>query len=167
MRNLLITAILAIVSIVSVNAQTKVGVVDYIKIAEQLPEAVKFDKEIKELQKKIQDTIQMRNQQLQAKGAELQKQMTMMTEEMKQQKYVELQQEQMDIQRYGKEQEQMLMQRNNEFMVPFRERIIEAIEQVAKKEKINVVMDKTQLFYSDEALDITFTVIDKLKRGAN
>lgn len=170
MRNILIAAIIAVFSISVSQSQTKVGVVDFVKVAEQLPEAMEFDKKIKDLQLKYSDTVRMRNQALIAKQEELQKQAAMMTDEMKQQKAMELQAEYAEIQRYqqeklGNQGELIMMQ--NEFMIPFREKIVNAVAEVAKKEKINIVIDKNQALYSDDSLEITFTVIDRLKRGAN
>jgi len=169
MRNLLIMAIVAAITCVSVQAQTKVAVVDFVKIAEQLPEAVEFDKKIKDLQVKYNDTIAQRQQALTIKQQELQKQAAMMTDEMKQQKSAELQSEYYEIQRYSQEKlgaQGELVRLNADFMVPLREKIVAAIKDVAKKEKINLVLEKNQILYNEDNLEITFTVIDKLKRGS-
>jgi Skp family chaperone for outer membrane proteins len=52
---------------------------------------------------------------------------------------------------------------------PIREKIKTAIGQVAREEKYNFIFDKTEqiqiLLYGDPTHDMTFKVIDKLKRG--
>ena len=54
-------------------------------------------------------------------------------------------------------------------LAPLRDRIRSAITTVAKEEKYSFVFDKTEsiqiLLYGDPAHDITFKVIDRLKRG--
>jgi outer membrane protein len=169
MRQFLITAFLALIATVSMNAQNKIGVVDFIKVAEQMPEAIEFDTRIKNMQANYADTVQQRQAALMQKRDELQKQASMMTQDMMQQKQAEMQAELMDIQRYQQEklgQQGELVRLQNEFMIPFREKIVKAIQDVAKKEQISVVLDKSQVLFSEDALEITFSVIDKLKRGS-
>ena len=54
-----------------------------------------------------------------------------------------------------------------ELLDPIRSKIRKAIEAVAKDEKIVLVVDKMAAIYSDTSIDITFRVIDKIKRGTN
>jgi Skp family chaperone for outer membrane proteins len=58
---------------------------------------------------------------------------------------------------------------SEKLLSPLREKIKTAIAAVAKDEKYNFVFDKTEqvqiLVYGDPTHDLTFKVIDKLKRG--
>ena len=66
--------------------------------------------------------------------------------------------------------EQMLQQLNtkrDEFLKPIREKIINAIKEVAKEEHLKIVLDKSNptVLYAEDSMDITFKVLDKIKRG--
>jgi Skp family chaperone for outer membrane proteins len=53
---------------------------------------------------------------------------------------------------------------------PIQEKILKAIEQAAKEDGFTYVFDKmenaTILLYADAKFDLTYKVIDRLKRGA-
>lgn len=54
---------------------------------------------------------------------------------------------------------------------PLQDKVLKAIEDVAKDEKLSFVFDKIQdasiLLFADAKFDFTFKVLDKLKRGSN
>jgi outer membrane protein len=54
-------------------------------------------------------------------------------------------------------------------LAPLREKVISAIKEVAKSEKMNFIFDKTNgsVIYSEDKFDITFSVIDRIKRGGD
>lgn len=55
-----------------------------------------------------------------------------------------------------------------ELLDPVKNKIFTAIEEVAKSENIKFVFDKTGeiiLLYADSEFDITYKVLDRLKRG--
>jgi outer membrane protein len=58
--------------------------------------------------------------------------------------------------------------KQEEFLNPIKEKIFDAIDKVAKEEGMNFVFDKAGdvvLLYADQEFDITYKVLDKLKRG--
>ena len=62
------------------------------------------------------------------------------------------------------------MTRQREVMLaPLKEKILKAIERIAKAEKYNFVFDRTEqvniLLYADSKDDLTNRVLDNLKRG--
>jgi outer membrane protein len=62
-----------------------------------------------------------------------------------------------------------LQQLQEKIMTPVKDKILRAIEAVAKEEKMSFVFDKgadvAVLLYGDRAFDVTFKVLDRLKRG--
>jgi outer membrane protein len=50
---------------------------------------------------------------------------------------------------------------------PIRDKVQDGINNVAKEEKLTIVLDKTGglVLYSEDKLDITFKVLDRMKRG--
>ncbi len=153
------------------NAQAvKVGVVNMETIAQQMPEAKQAQKDLQDMTKKYQDTLMQMQSSLEEKFQQYQKQKGMMTPEQQQKEEAALQQENMQILQYRESifgQTGLLIQKNNALLEPIREKIRLAIEKVSKKEKITLVFDtsSTSLLYFDEKFDITFRVLDEIKRG--
>ena len=95
--------------------------------------------------------------------------MTETAKKTEQQKLVEFQRkaEEYRVAKLGNEGE--LARETEKLLTPLRERIKNSIAAVAKEEKYSFVFDKTEtiqiLLYGDPAHDVTYKVIDRLKRG--
>jgi len=109
---------------------------------------------------------------LQARYEDYQKKEAMMNDaskKAKQQELVDLERQanQYRAEKFG--QDGQLARETEKIINPIREKIKTAISAVAKEEKYSFVFDKTEqiqvLLYGDPNHDITFKVIDKLKRG--
>jgi outer membrane protein len=173
LRFLLILTFIISISINSIYAQNKenfkVAVVEVETILKELPEAIEADKKIKEIGQKWQDTLlQMRND-LQNKFEQYQKQKSMMTQDQQQKEEQSLQAQQMQLLQYQDEkfgQQGEINSLREKLLAPIREKVKSAIESVAKKEKFQLVLDKLMALYAESAIDITYIVIDTIKRGS-
>lgn len=61
-----------------------------------------------------------------------------------------------------------IYKKQEELFSPIKAKIYAAIEKVAKEESMQFVFDKSGdiiLLYADSAFDITFKVLDRLRRG--
>jgi Skp family chaperone for outer membrane proteins len=58
---------------------------------------------------------------------------------------------------------------SEEFMQPIRQKVSDAIAAVAKEEKLNMVLEKSLgvVLYSEDKADVTYKVLDRMKRGGN
>jgi outer membrane protein len=147
----------------------KIGFVMSSKIFKELPEAQDALKRLEALTKPVQDSLAAMQRALEEKFEEYQKKEAMMTDAAKraaQQEFSELQRRARD---YAEEKDNELSKQKERILTPLNEKIIAAIERVAKEEKYSFIFDKTDpvnvLLYGDAAHDLTFKVIDKLKRG--
>ena len=52
-------------------------------------------------------------------------------------------------------------------LAPIREKVLRAIEAVAKEDGFTFVFDKANVLYADAKVDLTYRVIDRLKRGTS
>jgi outer membrane protein len=50
-------------------------------------------------------------------------------------------------------------------LTPIREKVLRAIESVAKEDGFTFVFDRANVLYADAKVDLTYKVIDRLKRG--
>jgi outer membrane protein len=154
-------------------AQTqKIGYVNSAKIFQELPAAQDAQKKIDAISKPVQDSLEAMQRELQTRYEEYQKKEALLTEASKkaeQQKLVEFQRkaEEYRVAKLGNDGE--LARETEKLLAPLRDRIKTAISTVAKEEKYSFIFDKTEtvqiLLYGDPAHDITFKVIDRLKRG--
>jgi len=174
-KNILVLSIAIAVCLAgpALNAQSqKIGYVNSTKIFQELPEAQDAQKRIDALTKPLQDSLEVKQKELQAKYDEYQKKEAMMTDAAKkavQQEILELERKynEFRIQKFGNDGD--LAKQTDRIITPIKEKIIKAIAAVAKEEKYNFVFDKTEqvlvLLYGDPNHDLTFKVIDKLKRN--
>ena len=70
---------------------------------------------------------------------------------------------------YAQTKDQELAKRREAVLTPLKDKILRAIERVARAEKYNFVFDKNEqvniLLYADIKDDLTNRVLDNLKRG--
>jgi outer membrane protein len=169
---LLTIALSALMLAPAAFAQQKIGYVNSSKIFQELPAAQDAQRRIDALGKPIQDSLETMQRDLQARYEDYQKREALLNEAAKkteQQKLIDLERRMNEfrVAKLGNDGE--LAHETEKLLAPLRERIKNAINTVAKEEKYSFVFDKTEsiqiLLYGDPAHDITFKVIDRLKRG--
>ena len=148
----------------------KVGVANLQMVVEQLPDAKKIDTEIKEIATKYQDSLLKMQGDLETKFQTYQKQKGMMTQEQQiatEQELQALNQTVLQFQQAKFGQQGELQMKRLELLQPLRNKIKDAIDKVSASEKLNLVLDSSteSVLFADDALDITFKVLDMLKRG--
>lgn len=144
-----------------------IGVVDVEYIVRQLPEAIDADAKLKDMQKTLQDTIIKMQESLQKKADSYLKQKSMMPAEQQQKQEQALQEEQQRLQQFYNEKLTEIQNKREEFLDPIRTKVKNAIQAVAKEENMSFVFDKgnPSVLFSEEKYDITFKVLDRIKRG--
>lgn len=154
------------------QSQVKLGFVDSETILTQFPEAIKAQGDLDALTNKWSAQVDSMTLAYQQSISDYQKQQEMMTEDKKleaQQRIVGMEQQIMDFRRQKFSQGTGEIFREQERIFnPIKTKIYDAIEKVAKEESMQFVFDKSGdilLLYADSAFDITFKVLDKLKRG--
>lgn len=157
----------------AVQAQSlKIGFVNSAKIFQELPEAKEAQKKIDAITKPVQDSLELKQKFLQSRYEEYQKKEGLMTDAAKK----TAQQELMELERGYNEYRAVklgadgdLAKETDKILAPLKEKILKGIERVAKEEKYSFVFDQTEqvkvLLYGESSHDLTYKVIDKLKRG--
>ncbi|MCX7833722.1 MAG: OmpH family outer membrane protein [Ignavibacteria bacterium] len=165
------------------NAQNlKIGYVDSDIIIKQLPEYKTITAELEQLQKKYLDTIQARENEIKTKAQEFKTkyedaQKKVESGEIKSDAEIKALNEEMTVLQnelrelddslttYKQNVREILINKSNELFKPVKEKVIKAIEDIAKELKYNFVFDKADgvLLFGDKEYDLTFKVLDKLK----
>lgn len=151
--------------------QIKIGVVDSEIILSQLPEYKQAQDKLNEIVKKWQNELDSLTMDYQERLENYRRQEAMMTEEVKlkeQQEIMKLEQEIYTFRqrKFGQQGDFAIEQER--LLSPIKQNIIKAIEKVAKEEKVTLVLDKAGevvVLYSDPSYDLTFKVLDQLRRG--
>ena len=144
-----------------------IGIVDVEAVVKEMPDAVAADRELSELSNKYRDSITTRRTAFETKVQNYQKQKPMMAAAAQQTEEEKLVKEQQELQDYASEKEKEVQQLREKHLESIRPKVKTAIEYVAKDEKLSLVLAKEAalVIWSDDKLDITFRVIDKMKRG--
>ncbi len=169
---LLITALFLGYSSIFAQTPQKIGYVDSQVILTQLPEAIKAQGDLDALTAKWSNQLDSMTAAYQQNLADYQKQANNMPETKKtssQQALIAQEQAIMDFRREKFQQGTgEIYKKQEEIFNPVKDKIYNAIAQVAKDENMQFVFDKSGdiiLLYADSAFDVTYKVMDKLKRG--
>ncbi|MCK6603043.1 MAG: OmpH family outer membrane protein [Bacteroidetes bacterium] len=150
------------------SAQMKIAVANSQQIIENLPEAKGIQAQMQKAKEAAEAEFAGKAQKFQADVADYDRKKDMMSPDKKKQTEQELQQKQAELQQYNQTKTQELQQKQLELFKPIEEKVLDAIQVVAKKEGYVAVFDKANslsniVLYADDSLDITFKVLDYLK----
>ena len=150
----------------------KIGYVDSEEILKALPEAIKAQGELDALINQWNDVIDSMAQALQQAYGDYQKQQNTMPKNKKMETQQRLVQQQQVMEEYRRQKFAQgtgeIYQKQDQLLKPVKEKIFEAIEATAKEENMQFVFDKSGdiiLLYADASFNITYKVLDRLKRG--
>ncbi len=154
---------------VSGFAQQKIGWVDTQEIMKKLPEAVEAQTKLDALVSQWQTEINKMQNDLQQESDDYQRRRLILPEQARiqeEQKLGDMQKKIMDLrnQRFGPNGD--LSQQQNALMRPVQEKVLQAIQDVAKEGDYDYIFDKSGqilLMYSNPKYDVTQQVLDKLK----
>ncbi len=154
----------------AVAQATRVAFVDSEIILRDLPEAQQASKELEQMVKPWQDEFEKMSLDLQKQVEDYQKQRNLMPQdrrEAEEQRLGQLQQKAREFyaQKLDPRTGEAAAEREKK-LAPIREKILKTIETVAKEEGFSFVLDKVNVLYGDAKVDLTYKVLDRLKRGA-
>lgn len=152
------------------TAQTKnikIGVVQTETVLKEMPEAVAADKEIRDLQKLYSDSLAKMQDDFMKKYENYMKQKTMMNAEQQKKEEESLTLQQNQVLQFREQVLNIIAKKRDELLAPIKTKVLAAIEQVAKEEKLSFVFEKGSdvVLYSEDEYDLTYKVLDKIKRG--
>ena len=171
-KNAIIIACVALFATAAIAQSPRLAYVDSEKILTDLPEAQLVQKELEGIVKGWQDELQRMSDEFQKAVEEYQKKEAVLSaaaRETQTKQLTDMRQRAQDYQvkKFGQGGE-MAEMRERRF-APIREKILKSIESVAKEEGFSFVFDKASdvvLLYADAKFDLTYKVLDQLKRGS-
>jgi outer membrane protein len=170
--SLLFFLVLATTAIFAQNqtqpAVQKIGYVDSGVIMQQFPEAVKASSDLEALRIKYGKQLDSMSTALKTEVADFQKKAATMKEAAKNDLQSKLVAKDQALTQFQQEKTTELNTKREQMLAPIKEKVFKAIEEIAKTEGMNFVFDKygdAVLLFADSSTDITYKVLDKLKRG--
>ena len=150
-------------------AQQKIGWIDTQEIMKKLPEAIEAQAKLDAFVSQWQTEINKMQSDLQQESDDYQRRRLILPEQARiqeEQKLGDMQKKIMDLrnQRFGPNGD--LAQQQNTIMRPVQEKVLQAIQDVAKEGDYDYIFDKSGqvlLMYSNPKYDLTQQVLDKLK----
>lgn len=149
-------------------AVQKIGYVDSGVIMQQFPEAVKASSDLEALRLKYGKQLDSMTTVLKNEVADFQKKAATMKADQQKEVQGKLVAKDQALQQFQTDKSNELNQKREAMLAPIKEKVFKAIEAVAKDEGLNFVFDKVGdvvLLFADASSDVTYKVLDKLKRG--
>ena len=165
-----IVLFLALFSFLPVYSQ-KFGFVDTNYILNRIPEYQEVKAEIDQLSLGWQDEILEKSKEIEAMYAELQAEQVLLTDEMKAERIAAIKEKEDALKEYQKKVfgfEGLFFLKKQELVKPLLDEIYDAIEQVAKQNRLAIIFDKSRdlvMVYTDPRHDYTDFVLDELGLG--
>jgi len=148
---------------------TKAAFVDSEKILGELPEAQRASAELNALVKGWQDSVASMQADLQKQYDEYQKLSSVMAQAKKDAEEKRLNDLNVKMREFAAAKLDTrtgeAAQEREKRLAPIREKVLRAIETVAKEDGFTFVFDRANVLYADVRVDLTYKVIDRLKRG--
>lgn len=161
-----------LIAFVSGTAQAqKFGYVNTEYILGKMPEYQKAQQEINIISEEWQKEIQEMYKTIEAKYNELQAEEVLLTKAMKDERIREIREMEQEVKAYQKKVfgfEGLFFLKKKELIKPVQDLVFEAVETVAKKNRLQIVFDKSGdlvMIYTDPIHDYTDFVLEELGLG--
>jgi len=149
----------------------RIAVVNLETLVRELPEAAEIDRRLTETAQRYRDTLTQLRTELERRLEDYRKREALLTPDARAKEEEALRQLQ---ERYLEYQEQKfgvtgeLARLREELLQPLRTKVQDAIRAVAREENFHVVLDRSSpsVLFADDRYDLTYRVLDRLKRGS-
>lgn len=149
----------------AVAAELKIGVADPDTILMSSAEGKRVQEAIKRKAEELGKPLSTKRQDIGRQMEEFQKQASMMKEEARKTKGQELEKKAQDFERQAADAEKQLNQFKQSQLTPLSKKMDQALEQVAKDEKLDLIVDKRMVLYlGNKSLDVNDKVQAKFGR---
>jgi outer membrane protein len=169
MKKLLFIAVIVFLTGSFTQAQSAVGHVDIQKVLDTMPSRKKAQNEVANFREKAMLELQESEQKLYADAEKLDKERATMSQTAIRFEENRLMKKQQELQERSRELDQQIQILNQELNGPILETVQSVIESVAKTEKLDYVIDESQLLFAN-GKNITTKVIQevlKMEREAS
>lgn len=158
-----------VLGIVSVNkisfaaAGLKIGCVDIAAVFDQYSETKKNKEGLEKEIKVKQDVIEKMSEELRKLREDVQDQDVSLSPEEKKGKLDEIERKSQELQKYTEDAENDLRKREANLTEDILKKIYQTVQQIGKEKEFTIIIDKNNVLYGVDSLDITADVLKRLE----
>lgn len=158
----LLVALMVMMSVGALNAQSKIGHVNSTKLLDSLPSRKVAIKTLEEFGAAGEKELQEKENDLKKMYEKYQKDMNTLSPVMRQYEEERIQKKQQELQVREQELQQQMSLLSNELNAPILKRMQKAVDIVADRKKLNYILDESQAIYFKGGTDLTAEVMVEL-----
>ena len=147
-------------TVVLAQERIKIGFIDVQRIISESQAGKKAKDRFQAQVKKAETDVQKERQDLERLKNDLDKKGPLLKDEERRNLEADLQKRSVILQRTLGDYQQDLQRRNNEMMAEILKELEQVVTEVGKADKFTLILERSQILYSDQAIDITNKVID-------
>jgi outer membrane protein len=138
----------------------KIGFIDIRRVIAESQAGKKAQDRFQAQVKKAEADVAKERQDLERLRADLDKKGPLLKDEEKRNLEADFQRRSVNLQRSMSDHQQELQQKNNEMMADILKELEQIVNEIGKAEKFTLIMERSQILYSDQGIDITSKVIE-------
>jgi outer membrane protein len=147
-------------SVALAQERIKIGFIDIQRIIAESQAGKKAKDRFQAQLKKAEADVQKERQDLERLKNDLDKKGPLLKEEERRSLEADFQKRSVNLQRTMGDYQQDLQRKNNEMMAEILKELEQVVTEVGKAEKFTLILERSQILYSDQAIDITSRVIE-------
>jgi outer membrane protein len=147
-------------SVAFAQERIKIGFIDIQRIIAESQAGKKAKDRFQAQVKKAEADVQKERQDLERLKGDLDKKGPLLKEEERRNLEADFQKRSVSLQRTMGDYQQDLQRKNNEMMAEILKELEQVVTEIGKAEKFTLILERSQILYSDQATDITSRVIE-------
>jgi outer membrane protein len=147
-------------SVAWAQERIKIGFIDIQRIIAESQAGKKAKDRFQAQVKKAETDVQKERQDLERLKGDLDKKGPLLKEEERRNLEADFQKRSVSLQRTMGDYQQDLQRKNNEMMAEILKELEQVVTEIGKAEKFTLILERSQILYSDQATDITSRVIE-------
>ena len=147
-------------SVALAQERIKIGFIDIQRIIAESQAGKKAKDRFQAQVKKAEADVQKERQDLERLKGDLDKKGPLLKEEERRSLEADFQKRSVSLQRTMGDYQQDLQRKNNEMMAEILKELEQVVTEIGKAEKFTLILERSQILYSDQATDITSRVIE-------
>jgi outer membrane protein len=148
------------VSVSHAQERVKIGYIDIQKVIAESQAGKRARDRFQAQVKKAEADIQKERQEIERLKADLDKKGPLLKDEERRNLESDLQKRSVNLQRSMSDYQQELQVKNNEMMSDILKELEKIVNEVGKADKFTLILERSQILYSDQGIDITNKVIE-------
>tara|TARA_B100000886_G_C20392154_1_gene478745 strand:- start:771 stop:1271 length:501 start_codon:yes stop_codon:yes gene_type:complete len=141
MKKILLTIVVSLVFILSIQSQSKFGYLNSNELLAMMPESLSMQEELQTYAKGLESQLTAMQVEYENKVVEYQQNETTYTDIIKEDKIREIESIQQRVVEFQKNAQQSLSEKEAELFIPIREKAMKAIDEVAKEGEFTFIFD--------------------------